>query len=571
LNSVHKLTRAVVIVAVAVLSITLVRSTGVAQSPRDRRVAGDFGGIAVSVGAPTGAFRVTKIGNRWIWVSPDGMAFWSFGVYNINASDSLDDRGGRYRARVTTKYGDADLSWAPQQLRRLKSWGFNAIGEYSSNYTLPWATISDPRWPGGSQPVKMPAVPFPLQAAWYSQTNLRNYARGPVKELYWALGKNFRGYRGQFPDLFDPNFDAWIAGRLTDNEYVQAAASPWLLGFGSDDTDYLTGFGPGADFDSGGKAHPHLGFVTLLTPPTQSANPARNVTYTDTKVYIKHALRDFLRTKYGSLEALNAAWSARYTTFDSDGGWPNGSGFLDEAGRGTWVGTDPTVLRDARPAVRADLDAFLYEIAKKYFSTYRAQIKRAYPHVLYLGSTTIGGWGAPPRRQILQAAGQYVDVIRTTYNGEPARLDFIAQHAGDKPIMTWLGAVANPDSAFFRHPNGGQSNMFATQAERGQYYATSVTTYVDAVAKPTGAKPFIGIQWWEFLDNAGEKANWGLVTLSDNAYDGFEAMKATRRNSAGLPVGGEERDSGDFISKVRETNLGLRERLREELETARRR
>lgn len=501
-------------------------------------------------GGATGFFRVEKMGTRWVFVTPDGNAFWMRGVYNVDVSIHVDDLGGTYRNRVIAKYGDADLRWAPQQNRRLKSWGFNALSEYSINWTLPWVTVSDPRWPGNAQPVKMPAIPFPLLAASYSQTNLFNYASGPVKEIYWAMDGHFTGYRGQFPDVFDPNFDLWVNGRVASSEYVQAAASPWLLGISSDDTDYLTGFGPGIDFNSNGHQHPHLGYVTLLTPPTQTSNPNRGVIYTDTKVYIKYALRDFLQAKYGAIGALNTAWSSTYTTFDSDGGWPNGRGLLDENGKGAWVGTDSEGLSNANTNVRADLDDFLYEIAKRYFSVYRTRIKERYPNTLYLGSTTIGGWGAPPRRQILKAAGQYLDVIRTTYDGEQARLDFIAQHAGDKPLTTWLGAVANPDSAFFRYPNGGQSNMFESQEQRGVYYRDSINSYLNATAAPTGVKPFIGIQWWEFHDNWAEKANWGLVTLSDNAYDGQGATIAAGTDAWGYPTGGEERNYGDFLGAV---------------------
>ena len=507
-----------------------------------------------------------KVGNRWLWVAPDGNAFWMLGVYAVDVSESVDDRGSSYRARVIAKYGDADLTWGPQQNRRLKAWGFNALGEYANKWALPWTTVSDPRWPEAGQPVKLPAIPFPLQGAWYSQTNLSNYATGPVKEIYWALGNHFTGYRGQFPDIFDPNFDRWVARRVASAEYAQAAASPWVLGFSSDDTDYLTGFGPGPDFHSGGHTHPHLGYVTLLTPPMQSANPRRNVTYSDPKVYIKYALRDFLQARYGTVAALNSAWSSTYTTFDSDGGWPTGRGLLDENGKGAWVGTDATRLSNTNTAVRRDLDDFLYEIAKQYFAIYRTRIKQAYPHVLYLGPTTIGGWGAPPRRQILKAAGQYLDVIRTTYNGDQARLDFMAHYAGDKPIMTWLGAVANPDSALFRYPNGGQSDTFLSQADRGAYYQRSLTAQLNATAGPTGAQPFIGIQWWEFHDNWGEKSNWGLVTLSDNAYDGKEARVAQGPDTWGFRAGNEQRDYSDFISRARQGNLAVIAGLCEELQ-----
>jgi hypothetical protein len=522
-------------------------------------------------GGVTGSFRVAKMNTRWVFVTPEGNAFWFRGVAAVAPSTSVDDRGGTYRDRVMAKYGDADLRWGPQQNRRLKAWGFNALGEYANIWTLPWATHDGYGGPWDTrslapfpQPVKLVAVTFPLQAAWYSQMNLFNYARGPVKEIYWALDTHFTGYRGMFPDIFDPNFDLWVKGRVASSEYATMAASPWLLGMGSDDADYLTGFGPGPDFDTG-HTHPHLGYVTLLTPPTQTSNPRHGVTYIDPKVHIKYALQDFLKAKYGTIEALNAAWRSNYTTFGSDGGWPSGRGLLDEDGKGPWVGPDSDRLSKANPTLQVDLDSFLYEIAKRYFSIYRTRIKHFYPNTLYLGPSTIGGWGGPPRRQILEAAGEYVDVIRTTYNGDQARLDFIAQHAGDKPLMTWLGAVANSDSAFFRYPARGQSSVLTTQAQRGAYYRSRVVGDFRSVVTATRVKPFVGIQWWEFLDNWSEKANWGLVTLSDNAYDGKEASRTKTNDPWGFPAGAEERDFGDLLSHVRQANVDIVELLREEL------
>ncbi len=183
------------------------------------------------------------------------------------------------------------------------------------------------------------------------------------------------------------------------------------------------------------------------------------------------------------------------------------------------MGTDSVGLINTTPTVKADLDDFLYEIAKRYFSIYRTRIKQYYPNALYLGPTTVGGWDAPARRQVLRAAGQYLDVLRTTWNGDQARLDFTAQYAGDLPIVTWLGAKANPDSALFRYTASG----FQTQLDRGTYYQNSLTARLNAAVTTTGVHPFVGIQWWEFHDNWAEKANWGLVTLADNAYDGKAA------------------------------------------------
>ena len=85
------------------------------------------------------------------------------GVYNVDVDDHVTDLGTTYRQKVTAKYGDANLIWGPQQNRRLKAWGFNALGEYASVWAQPWQT--DSRWAttGGQQPVKVPAIPFPMR------------------------------------------------------------------------------------------------------------------------------------------------------------------------------------------------------------------------------------------------------------------------------------------------------------------------------------------------------------------------------------------------------------------------
>ena len=53
----------------------------------------------------------------------------------------------------------------------------------------------------------------------------------------------------------------------------------------------------------------------------------------------------------------------------------------------------------------------------------------------------------------------------------------------------------------------------------------------------------------------GEKMNYGLVTFSENAYDGQEAVVARGTDQWGVPTGGEERNYGDFLSAVRAAAL----------------
>jgi hypothetical protein len=78
----------------------------------------------------------------------------------------------------------------------------------------------------------------------------------------------------------------------------------------------------------------------------------------------------------------------------------------------------------------------------------------------------------------------------------------------------------------------------------------------------------VGIKLWSYSDSWGEKANWGLVSLSDNAYDGREAVRARGVDPWGYPTGGEERDYGDFVSAVSRINAVTRDHLATELGVA---
>jgi len=85
------------------------------------------------------------------------------------------------------------------------------------------------------------------------------------------------------------------------------------------------------------------------------------------------------------------------------------------------------------------------------------------------------------------------------------------------------------------------------------------------VTSSTGVKVVVGTKFWAYTDDWGEKANWGLVSFLDNAYDGKEAIQARGKDQWGLPVGGEERDYGDFITTARHANVELMRQLSDEL------
>jgi hypothetical protein len=495
-------------------------------------------------GGGTGYFRVAKLGNRWVFATPAGNAFWMRGVFNA----TYDDRF----VNIATKYGSSG-TWGKQVVRRMKSWGFNTHAEYANANVLPGQ-------PGIEQ---LPFVMMVKPSA-YGVTNYGGLAPGPFKDLVECLDLNvYTGWSGgATSDVFDPNFDAfvnaWTKFALDDPYWSGLSRSAWAIGITMDDNDYLLGFGPGPDIATGHE-HPHLGWFAIAVAPTKASSARYKQTYADTKVYTKYALRDFLIAQYGTIASLNAAWGSNYTTFESAGGWGAGTGLLDENGRHTaWLGSRDGNLAGAAPGVIKDLDAFLYQFATRYFSVVTRWARVYAPNQLVFSPASFNGFGGVTRKQILQAAGESVDVLNAGIGSQLA-LDKTAQYAGDKPITTWEGYVANPDSALYASPNPppGDSKALAlsfhAQQARGQNYTTRMAFMLKATTA-AGNLPIVGFKFWSWADLYGEKLNWGLTSLKDNAYDGKEAVMASGTDPWGFRTGGEDRNYGNFLSYVTTAN-----------------
>jgi hypothetical protein len=317
--------------------------------------------------------------------------------------------------------------------------------------------------------------------------------------------------------------------------------------------------------------------VVLVTAPTQSSNSNYGATYTDTTVYSKVQLSNWLANKYGnSIASLNTAWGSHYTSFGSSGGWGVGTGILDEdgtcpsktSGQTCWVSSDYLHLAGSTPAMQADLDAFLLNFASSYFSTVKTTLNNAAPGVLYLG-TLMGGWGTPPRRQILQAASQYVDVLQivqippncSNCTDVQQRIDFVDQYGGDKPWLQWDGYVANTDSYMSPWPTQWGGAQYPTQLARGQVYQQRMTGYLNSAGTTSGTHHTVGFQWWDYYDMRGEYLNWGLVTPRDDPYDGVSATTTAGADSWGYPtgcivgLGCEQGSYGNFLGSVLAGNL----------------
>lgn len=511
-----------------------------------------FGGYkeVATPARPTGFFRVEKAGDRWTFITPEGHPFWLRAVYGIDITDG----GTAYVDALKVKYAADYIPWwtyVQQAGKRMRGWGFNAFGEYSSPYAFPIPTY-------GRRETNAEKLPFIrlISPSHYGK------ALFLVKEIQFGVDQEVTPdlWRVEgFPDVFDPAFAKaalfFARGEEMFQDVSVLAQAPWVVGVTSDDRDYLFGFGSIRAF---GGWHHHLGQIAMATAPTQAANPrvwrgaVQGVTYTDTTVYTKLAVRDYLRAKYRTLDALNAAWGSSYTTWDSDGApWPRGKGVLDESGRGRWMGKDFYSLTDAAPAVRADLDAFVGVLADRYFSVVSSAIRQVQPHHLVFSPAALSARAHP---EVLKAAGRHCDVLQIEGHWDSDDDFRRVYDLAKKPFFVWTTFMSQRDSPLTGKPGWDHSDH-ATQEGRGQAYAAFVHRLLNLRAAD-GSYPAVGLDWWAWTDKVtgGEGNNFGLVSNHDNAYDGREAVRLPGKDPWGFAVGGEKADYGNFLAWAARAN-----------------
>ena len=94
-------------------------SSAAAVTPVDK-----YGGVVAGAASATGYFQVKQVGNRWLFVTPEGNGLWMTGVYGVIYSTSVDDLGTSGLTRIVAKYGsgtDWQNLWRINTARRLWS------------------------------------------------------------------------------------------------------------------------------------------------------------------------------------------------------------------------------------------------------------------------------------------------------------------------------------------------------------------------------------------------------------------------------------------------------------------
>ena len=327
-----------------------------------------------------GTFYTKKTNNQWWFVTPEGHPFFMLAVGAVNLNSGEDKGGLRYKDLVKEKYffpskvldgmgNDWKSRWAYYTRQRLRGWGFNQLGTFSFPPVTAKITKNRKFIPPKTGRLVQNQLPI-LITNRAGANSMNSKKQWKVKNIFAA---NFRKcHGGRFPDVFDPKFKM---SQLEAAEKIPMN-SPWITFIFMDQTDEMRGVN---------KRHPHLGFIAMAAKPHISQDPfgfGGPVVYKDTRLYTKYALRDFLKERYGSLEALNRAWDTDYTSWDSSGGLGMGSGVLDEDGKNLGKSWFSQKAEGRTEAQFKDLDCFAELLMRKWYKDVYTAFKEKLPYLI---------------------------------------------------------------------------------------------------------------------------------------------------------------------------------------------
>ncbi len=263
----------------------------------------------------TGYFYVYRddFSRRWWYCDPEGHRFFSLAV------DVVDSLGGGkdYLNRFANLYGRAQ-NGCSYVLNRLRDYGFNTIGVYAGWAFLPVATKAGP----GCR-VRMPFIYLLTPEKHFGQNGLGRY----FKDVVSTVGPSYKGWRGTFPDVWDPNWAALVNWRGPGGPWGQANpfgdpsslnGSPWLLGVSIDDTDQVwgtRGTGPVTQ-------QPVTSWYVSVTTPFQIYSGRWKRLYSDPVMHAKQEWSAWLQGKAGVTSGGVASRSASTVTLTFAQGHP---------------------------------------------------------------------------------------------------------------------------------------------------------------------------------------------------------------------------------------------------------
>jgi agarase len=406
--------------------------------------------------AATGFFRVHNDNGVWWFIDPQGRRFISKGVTTVQyAQDTIQGTNqSPYRETNQTKYGSV-ANWRKAVAPRLMAWGLNTLGSWSD-----------------AELAKI-------------EVNGRYLAYSPNLNL----GASFVGtpretwLRGEFPNVFDPAFEAFARQRAQE-QCGPLKNDPQILGWFTDNELRWA-----ADW----RNKDELLTVFLALP---ASSPGKRVAV------------DLLRNRYVDVAKLNADWQTGFGSWDdllqvTEFKQPVDTLEFRSTGSGS---------KEVRAFV-ADSDAFLELVAEQYFRVTTEAIKAVDPNHLIFGSR----FAYVPAKPVVTAAAKYLNAISfNSYSRDPTgAIDEYS--AFNLPAIIGEFSFVSDDSGLPNTSEGNRSLHMKTQNER----ALAFKNYVHAALKHPN---LIGYHWFEHVDQPaegrfdGQNANYGIVNIKDEPY-----------------------------------------------------
>ncbi len=240
-----------------------------------------------------GFFTVRKVEGKWWLIDPEGNLFWSHGVDCVHPSGwtPITDRRNYYMflpeadSPLAQFYGSG--SWAPhgyyEDHKPYKTYDFtkaNLLRKFGPDWQTDFAEITHKR---------LRSWGFNTIANW-SDSNIYLMRKTPYTATISFGSRTIegsQGYWGKFYDVFDPSFRTELKATL--KSHSESIGDPWCIGFfvhneiaWGDDTS--------------------LAVAALASPADQ---PAKKVFIAD------------LKAKYRTIHKLNAAWSTEHESWDA--------------------------------------------------------------------------------------------------------------------------------------------------------------------------------------------------------------------------------------------------------------
>lgn len=428
----------------------------------DQIVRTRWGGLADGQFRPSGFFRVEHSRGVFWLVDPDGGRFVSKGVNTVRF-DQDEIRGTKripYAEACARKYG-SEAAWRDAAARRLISWGFNTLGSWSDEAVA-----------ANTDLMLTPNLDLGMSFAW---------------EMNERAGS---GPKQDFPDVFNPAFEAHIAHRARAL-CAQRANQKNIIGWFIDNELRWCPDWRGPD---------------ELLPLFLNQLPAAPG---------RIAALAFLRGRYRDFSAFNAVWrtaAPSWAALDAPIRIEPSYRRKPPYDRAAKEETEANRADPRRAFFFADCDDFLALLAERYFALTTAAIKAADGNHLVLGSR----FAFPPPPVVVEAAARHVDVISFNCYGPDADGALAAYAPTGKPCLIGEFSFRGTDSGL---PNtNGAGPVVATQAERAAAYRRYATK---ALQHPL----IVGYHWFEHADQPaegrfdGENSNFGTVTIDDNIYE----------------------------------------------------